>query len=140
MGAMFPGAVAIAPVVPGRTHISSGADFSGFCRKRRKCRQHKPMAGYKAFGTGIRNPTSLVPGQATPEDAEPWAILVVAFARLVNSRPRESLIDPLEDGPAMNLDRDRHAEAPRREPGTEAAIARYYRDFLLGRALPADDH
>jgi hypothetical protein len=40
----------------------------------------------------------------------------------------------------MNLDHDRHAEARRREPGTEAAIARYYRDVLLGRALPPDDH
>jgi hypothetical protein len=40
----------------------------------------------------------------------------------------------------MNLDRDRHAEAPRRPMDTKAAIARYYRDFLLGRALPPDDH
>src|SRR4051794_8414355 len=31
-------------------------------------------------------------------------------------------------------------KAPRRPLDTEAAIARYYRDFLLGRALPPDDH
>jgi hypothetical protein len=98
------------------------------------------MSGYKASGTGIRDLTSFVPGQVTPGGEERWAILVVAFARLVNSRPRESFIDPLEDGPAMNLDHDRHAETQRRTLDTEAAIARYYRDFLLGRALPPDDY
>ena len=40
----------------------------------------------------------------------------------------------------MNLDHNRQAEAQHRTPDREAAIARYYRDFLLGRALPADDH
>jgi hypothetical protein len=65
---------------------------------------------------------------------------VVAFARSAKSRPRESFIDPLEDGPAMNLDRDRHTEAQRRTLDAEAAIARYYRDFLLGRALPPADY
>lgn len=40
----------------------------------------------------------------------------------------------------MNLDHNRQAEAQHRTPDREAAIARYYRDFLPGRALPVDDH
>src|SRR3954470_9955913 len=98
------------------------------------------MPRYKATGAGIRGTTFLITGRGRARrrgtSGDSGRCLCPA-----GEEPAEgSLTYPPEDGPAMNLDRDRHAEAERHPLGAEAAIARYYRDVLLGRALPPDDH
>ena len=54
--------------------------------------------------------------------------------------PRQPPPPSRVDGPAMNPDNDRQAGSERHALSAEGAAAQCYRDFLLGRVLPARDY